>query len=131
MPPVDWTASLVAAIASFLLGGFWYSPLLFGKAWQQDTGISNEQLNASNKGKIFGFSFVFSFLAAAVFSMFLGPDPSIAFGIGAGAAAGIFWVAGSFGINYLFELKPLRLWLINGGYHSIQFTLYGLVFGLM
>ncbi|MDT8322371.1 MAG: DUF1761 domain-containing protein, partial [Xanthomonadales bacterium] len=60
-----------------------------------------------------------------------GPDPSIAFGIGAGAAAGIFWVAGSFGINYLFELKPLRLWLVNGGYHSIQFTLYGLIFGLM
>ena len=131
MPPIDWTATLVAAIAAFLLGGFWYSPLLFGKAWQQDTGISNEELNASNKGKIFGFSFILCFLGAAVFSMFLGPDPSIAFGVGAGAAAGIFWVAGSFGVNYLFELKPLRLWLINGSYHSIQFTLYGLVFGLM
>jgi hypothetical protein len=24
-----------------------------------------------------------------------------------------------------------RLWLINAGYHSVQFTIYGLVFGLM
>ena len=63
--------------------------------------------------------------------MFLGPDPTVPFGVGAGAVAGIFWVAGSFGINYQFELKPARLLLINGGYHAVQFTLYGLIFGLL
>ena len=39
-------------------------------------------------------------------------------------------VASSFGINYLFERRSLRLFLINGGYHTLQFTLYGLVLGL-
>lgn len=131
MPPVDWIAAIVAAVSAFVLGGLWYSPLLFAKAWQKDTGLSDEQLNASNKAKIFGGSFVLCLLAAIVFSMFLGPDPSVAMGFGAGASAGVFWVAGSFGVNYLFELKPLRLWLINGGYHAVQFTLYGLIFGLM
>ena len=131
MPPVDWIASLVAAVSAFVLGGIWYSPMLFAKAWQQDTGLSDEQLNASNKGKIFGLSFIYCLLAAITFSMFLGPDPSVAFGLGAGATAGIFWVAGSFGVNYQFELKPNRLLLINGGYHAAQFALYGLVFGLL
>lgn len=131
MPPVDIIASIVAAFSAFILGGLWYSPVLFAKPWQQDTGLSDEQLNAANKGKIFGVSFLFCLLAAVVFSMFLGPDPSVAFGVGAGAAAGIFWVAGSFGVNYQFELKPARLLMINGGYHAVQFTLYGLVFGLM
>ncbi len=131
MPPIDWIASLVAAVSAFVLGGLWYSPMLFAKSWQKDTGLSDEQLNAASKGKIFGGAFVLCLLAAIVFSMFLGPDPSLALGVGAGASAGIFWVAGSFGVNYLFELKPLRLWLINGGYHAVQFTLYGLVFGLM
>ncbi len=131
MPPIDWIASLVAAVSAFVLGGLWYSPMLFAKAWQQDTGLSDEQLNAASKGKIFGGSFVLCLLAAIVFSMFLGPNPSVAFGVGAGAAAGIFWVAGSFGVNYLFELKPLRLWMINGGYHALQFVIYGLVFGLI
>ena len=110
---------------------FWAAPILFAKAWQQGTGLSDEQLNAASKGKIFGLSFIFCLLAAITFSMFLGPDPTVPFGVGAGAVAGIFWVAGSFGINYQFELKPARLLLINGGYHAVQFTLYGLIFGLL
>ena len=44
----------------------------------------------------------------------------------AGFAAGLCWVAASYGINYLFERRPLRLWLINGGYHVLQFTAFGL-----
>jgi hypothetical protein len=131
MPPVDWIASVVAAFSAFVLGGLWYSPVLFAKPWQQDTGLSDEQLNAANKGKVFSISFVFCLLAAITFSMFLGPDPSVAFGLGAGATAGIFWVAASFGVNYQFELKPNRLLMINGGYHAAQFTLYGLIFGLL
>ena len=50
--------------------------------------------------------------------------------VGAGFAAGLFWVTTSFGINYLFERKPLRLFLINGGYHTLQFTLIGAILGL-
>jgi hypothetical protein len=30
-------------------------------------------------------------------------------------SAGLCWVAGSFGINYLFEQRSMRLFLINGG----------------
>jgi hypothetical protein len=39
-------------------------------------------------------------------------------------------VAASFGINYLFEQKSFTLFLVNGGYHTVQFTLYGLILGL-
>lgn len=131
MPPVDWIASLVATVSAFFLGGLWYSPALFAKAWQRETGLSDEQLNAASKGKIFGLSFVLSFIAAVVFSMFVGPDPALGFAIGAGVSVGAFWVATSFGVNYLFELKSGKLWLINGGYHTVQFTLYGIIFGLV
>ncbi len=131
MPPIDWIASIVAAVSAFVLGGIWYSPALFARPWQADTGLSDEQLNAASKGRIFGVSFIYCLLAAITFSMFLGPDPSVMFGVGAGACAGLFWVLGSFGVNYQFELKPTRLLLINGGYHAVQFTLYGLIFALI
>jgi hypothetical protein len=85
MPPIDWTAAIVAAVSAFILGGIWYSPVLFAKPWQADTGLSDEQLNAASKGKVFGTSFVYCLLAAITFSMFLGPDPSVSFGVGAGA----------------------------------------------
>ena len=54
MPEVNWIAIVVAAVASFLLGGLWYSPVLFGKAWQRETGLTDEQLKKGNMAKIFG-----------------------------------------------------------------------------
>ena len=82
-------------------------------------------------GVIFGSAFALSLVAAAVFAMFLGKDMSLGAATAAGFAAGLCWVAASYGINYLFERRPMRLWLINGGYHTLQFTLFGLILGLM
>lgn len=131
MPEVNWLAIVIAALASFLLGGLWYSPVLFGKAWQRETGLTDERLKQGNMARIFALSFVLALLAAWNFANFLGPRPSLVFGTAVGASAGLLWVAGSFGINYLFERKSLKLFLINGGYHTVQFAIIGLVLALM
>ena len=130
MPEFNLWAILVAALASFLLGGLWYSPLLFAKAWQREAGLSDEQIRSANMGLIFGLAFVLCLIASFVFALFLGPRPPLALGLGAGFAAGLCWVSASFGINYLFERKSLKLFLINGGYHTLQFTLIGLILAL-
>lgn len=130
MDGINFWAVLVAAVSSFVLGGLWYSPVLFGKAWQRLTGLSDEALAKGNMALIFGGAFVLSLVASVVFAMFLGPRPSLALGVGAGFSAGLCWVAASFGINYLFERKSLALFAINGGYHTLQFTLIGLVLAL-
>lgn len=127
---INILAVLAAAISTFVLGGLWYSPLLFAKPWQKAAGLSDEQVAGGNPVLIFGGSFVLALVAAFVFAMFLGPAPSLGLGLGAGFAAGLCWVAGSFGINYLFERKSLKLFAINGGYHTLQFTLIGLILGL-
>ena len=69
-------------------------------------------------------------VASFVFAMFLGPAPALGLAVGAGFAAGLGWVATSYGITYLFEHRSLKLFLINGGYHTVQFTLIGLILGL-
>ena len=131
MPEFNIWAVLLAAVASFMLGGLWYSPLLFGKAWQRETGLTDEQLAKGNMGLIFGLAFALCLIAAFVFAMFLGPRPSMALGFGAGFSAGLCWVASSFGVNYLFERKSVKLFLINGGYHTLQFTLIGVILSLL
>jgi hypothetical protein len=73
---------------------------------------------------------VLSLVAAGVFALFLGPQPDVGFATSAGFAAGLCWVAASLGINYLFERKSMGLFLVNGGYHTVQFTVIGLVLGL-
>ena len=128
---INYVAVIVAAVSSFVLGGLWYAPFLFGKAWMKETGLTEEQLGARSLALVFGLSFVLSLVGSFVFAMFLGPNPGLGLGFGAGLSAGLFWVAGSFGINYLFEKKSLKLWLINGGYHTLQYTLIGTVLGLL
>ena len=75
---------------------------------------------------VFGLSFVLSPIAELVFALFLGPRPPMALALGAGFAAGLCWAGASFGINYLFERRSLRLFVINGGYYTLQFTIIGL-----
>jgi hypothetical protein len=43
---------------------------------------------------------------------------------------GFCFVAASFAVNYLFAQRSLKLWLIDGGYHTLQFIVFGLVLGL-
>jgi len=130
MPQINILAVFAAGLSSMILGALWYSPVLFGKAWSTSSGSSDAQAKSANMGKIMGTAFVLAVLGAAVFAMFLGPRPEPMFATAAGLSAGLSWVAGSFGINYLFEQRPLRLFLINGGYHTLQYTLIGLILGL-
>ena len=127
---VNWIAVLVAAISAFVAGGIWYGPL-FAKKWMALNNITEHDVKQGNMVQTYGLAFLLSLVSAACFAMFLGRDPGVEFATGAGFSAGLFWVAASFGISYLFERRPFGLWLINGGYHTVQFTLYGLVLGLM
>ena len=125
---INWLAVIAAAASSFVLGGVWYGAL-FGDAWLKAAWLTKEQAMASNKALIFGGSFVLSLIASATFAMFLGPNVDAMSGALYGLCAGLCWVAASYGISYLFEMRPLSLWLINGGYHTLQFTLIGLILG--
>lgn len=130
MPEINIWAVLAAAVASFFLGGLWYSPMLFGRTWQREAGLSDAQIANGNMPLIFGGAFVLSLLAAWMFAVFLGPRPTMEQGLMYGFSAGLFWVTASFGINYLFERKSLKLFAINAGYHTLQFTLIGLILAL-
>src|SRR3954462_11596870 len=130
MPDINMWAVLTAGVASMILGGLWYTPMLFGKAWSAASGVTEEQARSANMAKIMAAPSVLAVIGAAVCAMFLGPKPAPLFATAAGLSAGLCRVAGSFGINYLFEQRPLRLFLINGGYHTLQYTLIGAVLGL-
>ena len=134
MPEVSYHAVALAALSAFLLGGLWYSPILFAKKWMALTGQSEETLKSGSMGMIFGGAFLMNLIAAylvAVGLRLLAPAPLLPFAAIAGLAVGLGLVMTSLGVNYLFERRPLGLWLINGLYFTLQFTIFGLVLGLM
>ncbi|HAH55565.1 MAG TPA: DUF1761 domain-containing protein [Flavobacterium sp.] len=62
----NFLAILAAALTSFVVGFVWYHPKVFGTIWMKEAGLTQEQLAKGNMLKIFGLSFVFSFLLALI-----------------------------------------------------------------
>ncbi len=127
---IDWVATLVSAVSAFVLGGLWYSPILFGRRWMADNGLTEAEASA-NPAKVFGAAFAFTLISAVVFGYFMQGQQTLAATVHAGVLIGLGTVAASFGLSYAFERRPMSLLAINGGYHTAQFTLYGLIFGLL
>ncbi|OUS73571.1 hypothetical protein B5G52_04825 [Pseudoalteromonas sp. A601] len=127
---VNFFAVLIAALSSFALGGIWYSPLLFQRIWMEACGLTELDLKTIDPKRVFIGSFFLSFFIALSLSLFVGPTPSLGVSVGAAFIIGVCWVSSAYGITYLFEQRPLKLFLVNSGYHILQFTLMGLVLGL-
>lgn len=130
MPHINWFAVLAAAISTFVLGGLWYSPALFGRAWMTVNNLNNEQLSKSNMAKVFGLAFVFAVVMAANLAAFLAePKTNASWGATAGFLAGFGWVALGIATIALFERRSAKYVLINGGYMTVAFVLMGLILG--
>ena len=125
---INWLAAIAAAISAFVLGGIWYGPL-FKNAWCREAGIDPDSA-PRHPARVFGSAFVLALIAAIAFACLLGPQPPLRLGLHHGVLVGFAFVATSFGINYAFAQRSMKLWLIDGGYHVLQFALYGLIVGL-
>jgi Protein of unknown function (DUF1761) len=129
MATLNFWAILAAAVSAFLVGGLWYSPLLFGKLWIRANGFPAGGPGAAN-GKIFGISFLLSLIMAFNLAMFLNdPKTNLAWGATAGFLAGFGWVAMGIAIVSLFERRPWSYVLVNGGYLTVALVLMGAILG--
>jgi len=126
---VNYWAVLVAALSTFLIGGIWYSPAVFGKAWMRENGFTEESMKNSNMMKIFGLAFFLGLVASINLAMFLGPETDAMMGAFYGFLAGFGWVATFVGTHYLFERKSFKLFLINAGYSVVALTVMGVIIG--
>jgi hypothetical protein len=130
MNQVHWPAILAATVAAFVIGGLWYSPALFGKAWMRANGFTEQDLAKGNQAKIFGIAFVFTLIMAINLAMFLADAKTTAtWGASAGFLAGFGWIALGIGIVALFERRPWSYIFVNGGYVTVALVVMGLIIG--
>ena len=129
---MHWHSVILGAVAFFAVGALWYG-VLFGKAWQRATGLSDEQLKSgANMPMIFGVCFLAELVIAMVVGHmfdFLEPSDRAKMMIATGLGAGI--MAPAIGITYLYMRKSLRLFLIDAGHFVVGMTAVGLVFVLL
>ncbi len=127
---VNYWAVLVAGVAIFILGGLWYSPLLFAKKWVALQGKTEEELKANSAGGaafliVFFCGLLTALVMAIVINHFPWLSPIRGAGIGVVCWAG-FAGATSFG-SALFSGKPKALWLIDSAYNLLSFVVAGAI----
>lgn len=131
---INWLAVLVATIAAFVIGSLWYSPVLFGRTWQREVNMSDDDMRSGNMVMLFGATFIMAaiqaILFAAVVAGTLGADPAFGDVLLFSAIIGVGWIATSFATGYLFERRSMTLWLINAGYNVALFLAFGVIIGL-
>ena len=134
MSSLNFLAIIVATLSTFVVGWLWYGPL-FGNAWMNAIGMSEEQLQEANMGKIFGLAFIFELIMAFNLAMFLTGTPEAAEQMNANMGAfygfltGFGWIFFALAVNSLYEQRSWKYILINGGYWSVAFTIMGLIIG--
>ncbi len=129
---LNWIAIAVAALAYFALGALWYSKALFAPRWIADLKIDVNNPDAKKgMGTMFGGSFVLMFvqcLAIAVIAERLGiRGAGWMSGVKLGAFTGCCFSSATIGVNYLYEKKPLSLFLINAGYAVVGQVIAGII----
>lgn len=130
---INYLAVALAALAAFFLGFVWYT-IVFAKPWQKLIGMGEKGTGADstaetpNLGRLLVGSLVLEIVMAFILAWHLGSGAGWLSGLTTGALLGVI-VALAFGVNYLFEGKPLRLWFINGGYNLVVFAAMGAIIG--
>lgn len=126
---VNFLAVLVAAISAFIIGGLWYSKVMFAGVWMKANGFVEETLNKGNPAVIFGVAFIFTLIIAFNLAVFLNePSTTPTWGLIAGFLAAV-WAGAGLGIIALFERRPPAYFFVNIGYLVVAFSLMGLIIG--
>lgn len=127
---VDWLAVVAAAVVGFILGGLWYSPLLFAKAWMEEMGFTEEYIKENgNPLKAMIIAMIIALLQATMLAFLFAQlgVTSILFAIKISIIIGVGFVALSYVSDAQFNMKATRLLMIEAGYRATYITLMGIV----
>ena len=132
---IKYPAVIVATLVHFILGGLWYSPLLFANKFLQLVNWTPEQvrqMESQSHAKELVIAFVMSFLLVYILAHF------VQYTKATNAIGGIqtaFWLWLGFIVTtqvplVLFERRSFGLFLINVGYQFVGCALAGAILGV-
>jgi hypothetical protein len=120
MPAVNYLAILVSALAVFVIGMVWYSPLLFARQWMTANGYGPEKLEAMKRGmgRTYSITFICYLVMGFVMALLIA-QTGAATGLEGAELGGVLWLgfAATIGLTAnLYSDKPLAAYFIDAGY---------------
>ena len=126
---INYLAVVVSAVVAFLLGGLWYSPVLFAKMWVRAHGYSEEQVKEmqGRAGKGYAASvlcLLLIALAMAALASYLQlgrPGQGLKLGL-------LGWGGFAFPLGlmaYMYSGKRITTLIIDAGYQLVYMLVMG------
>ncbi|MCS5710394.1 DUF1761 family protein [Candidatus Berkiella aquae] len=115
---INIIAVIVAALSALVISKIWY------------ICFEVNPKRAPFKLSQYCYLFMLSFIAALAMALLLARKPGFYMALHTGILAGLCWVGTSLGITYAYANRSIKLFLIDAGYHAIQFVVYGIILGL-
>lgn len=128
---LNWLAVFVAAFATFMLGGLWYTAL-FGKLWQRWNNYSDDQLKQMQANRpppvFFATMLACYFVVALVLGVMVVKFNIIGALDGGLFGFGIWILVAAVGItNHIASDKPMKAFAICGGYQLLYLVMCGAI----
>lgn len=123
---VNYWAVLASGVGAMVLGAIWYN--VFSKPWLKGVGLTEAKAKAgSNLVYLWSFlaMLLIAFVLAHVVNVF--EADSVEEGLVAGGWMWLGFSATTVAINYLYQLKSLKLFAIDTGYMLLVFMLSGAI----
>jgi hypothetical protein len=131
---MNFGAIVVSAIVAFMLGGLWYSPILFAKPWALAHGYDlndKAKMDEMRKGAAakYAAAFLVSLIAALILSrlFFRLGVVDVARGVKIGIAVWLGFVATVQLTATLFGGKKMKLFFIDTGYQLVCYIIMGAI----
>jgi hypothetical protein len=127
---LNWLHVVVAAVAFFVLGAVWYSPVLFSKPWAKLVNINMTDRNARKGmgGMMLGSFVLMTVCCIALAIMFSIIHVGDAMGaVKFGLFFGVGFALTAVSISFIYERKPLALYAIDIGYLILGIVIASLV----
>jgi hypothetical protein len=129
---INYVSVLFAAIASFILGGLWYSPFLFDNLWAKLSNFSKADMAKAKKKSMtpqYFATFIYLLIMAFVLSLF------ISFAEAATMAESLevaFWlwlgfIATTTLSTVLWEGKSFKLYLLHNAHNLVSLLIMAAV----
>lgn len=127
----NYLANVVAAIACFAFEAVWYS--VFMSTWLNGIGRTMQWLQSSgmNPAVQYGTALVMALVMATAIScvtQLTGKQTAVR-GIKVGALLWAGFVLTTWSTEYIFEVRPISLYLVNAGYWLLGMMLMGAIVG--
>ncbi|MFM9995129.1 MAG: DUF1761 domain-containing protein [Phycisphaerales bacterium] len=131
---VNWLAVVVAAVATFFLGGLWYQAL-FGKLWVKLHGYSEEKVAQMRAAKppalFFGGMVAAYFLLAIVLSVFINATATTTWS--GGAMLGfLLWLGPAMAMGFTAWLasdRVIGVFILDWAYQLVFLVMMGAILG--